>query len=268
MKLDYPIGVIAYDINQQVKFSLEYAGELFDGNTIERLLFTFSTLVTQVSNVLYNPTLAVSNLSYLSKEETDTILRKWNDTDKDYPSDKTIHSLFEKQVLKFPNDLAVVYEDIKLTYKQLNERANQLAHYLIKHYNIKSDSLIVLLLDRSENIIIAILGALKAGAAYVPMDPGYLDDRIKYILEDTNTNLVIANNTYTNRINTINNKVNIISIDDKSFIKNLTKHSNTNPKVNNLTSNNFAYVIYTSGTTGNPKGVMVHIIHVSTESPI
>ena len=256
-KLDYPIAVIAYEINNGLTFSLKYAGELFESNTMEGLLSTYSTLLTGVSNVLYNPTLAVSDLSYLSKEETDTILSKWNDTDKDYPSDKTIHYFFEEQVLKAPNNMAVVYEDIKLTYKELNNRANQLANYLIKHHNIKPDDLVALLLDRSEHMIIAIFGVLKAGAAYVPMDPEYPDDRIKYILSDTNTNLVIANNTYTKRVNTINNKVNTTAIDDKSFTQNLTKYDNTNPVVDNLTSNNLAYVIYTSGTTGNPKGVMI-----------
>ena len=255
-KLDYPIAVIAYETNEGLIFSLKYAGELFESNTMEGLLSTYNTLLTGVSNVLYNPTLAVSDLSYLSKEETDTILRKWNATDKDYPSNKTIHSLFEEQVLNSPNNIAVVYEYAKLTYRELNERANQLAHYLIKH-NIKPDDLVALLLGRSENMIIAILGVLKAGAAYVPMDPEYPDDRIKYILSDTNTNLVIANNTYTKRINTISDKVTTIPVDSKAFIKDLTKYPDTNPKLNNLTSNNLAYVIYTSGTTGNPKGVMI-----------
>ena len=127
---------------------------------------------------------------------------------------------------------------------------------LLKHHSIKPDDLVTLLLDRSENMIIAILGVLKAGAAYVPMDPEYPDDRIKYILSDTNTNLVIANSIYTKRLNSINNKVKRIAIDSKVFIKDLTKHSNTNPKVKDLTSKNLAYVIYTSGTTGKPKGVL------------
>ena len=204
-KLDYPIAVIAYEINNGLTFSLKYAGELFESNTMERLLNTLGTLLTGVSNVLHNSSLAVSDLSYLNEKEAELILRKWNDTDKDYPSDKTIHSLFEEQVLKFPNNVAVVYEDARLTYKELNERANQLAHYLIKHHTIKPDTLIALLLGRSEYMIVAILGVLKTGAAYVPMDPEYPDDRIKYILKDTNTNLVIANNTYTKRINTISN---------------------------------------------------------------
>ena len=256
-KLDYPIAVIAYDADNQLTFSLKYAGELFESNTMERLLNTLATLLTGVSNVLNHPSLTLNKLTYLNKQEQELILKKWNDTDKDYPSNKTIHSLFEEQVLNSPNNVAVVYEDTKLTYKELNEKANQLAHYLIKHHSIKPDDLVTLLLDRSENMIIAILGVLKAGAAYVPMDPEYPDDRIKYILSDTNTNLVIANSIYTKRLNSINNKVNTIPIDSKVFIKDLTKHSNTNPKVKDLTSKNLAYVIYTSGTTGKPKGVMI-----------
>ena len=256
-KLDYPIAVIAYDADNQLTFSLKYAGELFESNTMERLLNTLATLLTGVSNVLNHPSLTLNKLTYLNKQEQELILKKWNDTDKDYPSNKTIHSLFEEQVLNSPNNVAVVYEDTKLTYKELNEKANQLAHYLIKHHSIKPDDLVTLLLDRSENMIIAILGILKAGAAYVPMDPEYPDDRIKYILSDTNTNLVIANSIYTKRLNSINNKVKRIAIDSKVFIKDLTKHSNTNPKVKDLTSKNLAYVIYTSGTTGKPKGVII-----------
>ena len=256
-KLDYPITVTASDTNKRLNFSLQYAGELFDSSTMERLLNTLGTLLAQVGSVLHNPSLKVNTLIYLNKKEADLILRKWNDTDKDYPSDKTIHFLFEEQVPKFPNNTAVVYEDIRLTYKELNEKANQLAHYLIKHHNIKPDDLVTLLLDRSEYMIIAILAVLKAGAAYVPMDPEYPDDRINYIFEDTNTDIVITNSMYTKRINTINNRVNIIPMDDKSLIKNLTKYSNTNPNINKLTSNNLAYVIYTSGTTGLPKGVQI-----------
>ena len=252
----FDIETFIDDRDEVLRGSFNYRVSLYKESTIKRFINTYINILEQVSKVSNNKELTLSDLSYLSQKETDTILHKWNDTDRDYPSNKTIHTLFEEQVVKSPNNVGVVYEGVKLTYKELNERANQLAHYLIKH-NITPDDLVTLLLDRSENMIIAILGVLKAGAAYVPMDPEYPDDRIKYILEDTNTNLVIANNTYTKRINTINNKVTTISIDAESFTQNLTKYDNTNPVVDNLTSNNLAYVIYTSGTTGNPKGVMI-----------
>ena len=105
-------------------------------------------------------------------------------------------------------------------------------------------------------MIIAILAVLKAGAAYVPMDPNYPDDRIKYILDNTNTNIVITNNIYNSRINKLS-KINAIPIDNDAFSKTLNILPSANPIVNNLTSNNLAYVIYTSGTTGNPKGVLI-----------
>ena len=255
-KLDYPIAVIAYDKDKELSFSLQYAGELFKDEVINKLLTTVNILLTQVSNILDTPQLNTQNLKYLSTKEEELILKTWNDTDKEYPHDKTIHSLFEDQVLKTPNNIAVIYQDIKLTYKQLNDRANQLAHYLIKHHNIKPDTLIALLLDRSENMLIAILAVLKAGAAYVPMDPQYPNDRIKYILSDTNTTLVLANNTYTKRIKKLK-KVNVIPIDDNTFLKEINTYSSINTTVKELTSSNLAYVIYTSGTTGNPKGVMI-----------
>ena len=158
-------------------------------------------------------------------------------------------------MVKSPNNTAVIYEDVKLTYKELNEKANQLAHYLIKQHNIKPDSLITLLLDRSECMIISILGVLKAGAAYVPMDPEYPDDRIKYILNDTKTDIVITNEIYNKKVNKINKKVSTIAIDDS--IQKLDKYPITNPIIDNLTSNNLSYIIYTSGTTGKPKGVQI-----------
>ena len=170
----FDIETFIDDRDEVLRGSFNYRVSLYKESTIKRFINTYINILEQISKVSNNKELTLRELTYLSQKETDIILGKWNDTDKDYPSDKTIHSLFEEQVLKFPNNIAVVYEDAKLTYKELNERANQLAHYLIKHHNIKPDDLVALLLDRSENMIIAILGVLKSGAAYVPMDPEYL----------------------------------------------------------------------------------------------
>ena len=261
----FDIETFIDDSDEILRGSFGYRVSLYKEDTIKRCIYTYIHILQQVSQVSNNKELALSNITYLSKREEDLILKEWNNTDKSYPSDKTIHSLFEEQVIKAPNNIAVVYEDIKLTYKELNKRANQLAHYLIKHHNIKPDSLITLLLDRSEHIIIAILAVLKAGAAYVPMDPNYPDDRIKYILDNTNTNIVITNNIYNSRINKLS-KINAIPIDNDAFSKTLNILPSANPIVNNLTSNNLAYVIYTSGTTGNPKGVLIE--HKNTISLI
>ncbi len=123
----------------------------------------------------------MSDLRYLNQETSDKVLLDWNDTDKDYSFEKTIHGLFEEQVKRTPDNIALIYEDKKLSYKELNEKANQLANYLNKKYNIKPGTLVTLCLDRSEHMLIAILAVLKAGGTYVPMDPTYPDERIQNI---------------------------------------------------------------------------------------
>lgn len=153
-------------------------------------------------------------------------------------NNKVLHILFEEQVKKTPDSIALVYENTKLTYHELNERSNQLAHYLIKQFSPKPDTLITLCLDRSEKMIITILAVLKSGAAYVPIDPQYPKERIKFIMDDTQARLMITDDWY----------VNAQSI--------FTHESKINP-MPEVTNNHLAYVIYTSGTTGNPKGVMI-----------
>ncbi|MDD9337855.1 MAG: amino acid adenylation domain-containing protein [Rickettsiaceae bacterium] len=202
----------------------------------------------------------IKNYNLLSHKQYQQIINNWNDTDKDYPSDKTIQALFEEQVARTPNNIAIVYEETKLTYRQLNERANQLANYLREAYEISPDTLIALCLDRSEHMLIAILGVLKAGGAYVPMDSSYPDERISYILEDTSSKLVLTNEVHKQRLDslaiTTTSQVTILAIDDQQVQVLLASHLASNPTTS-TTSNNLAYVIYTSGTTGNPKGVMI-----------
>ena len=170
--------------------------------------------------------------------------------------------MFEEQVEKSPNNIAVVYEDIRLTYRELNDRANQLASYLKQIHDIKPDTLIALCLDRSEYMLIAILGVLKAGGAYVPMDPNYPDERIKYILEDTGAKVVVTNEIYRKRleelvhITNVSEAVSIVAIDSERTQQQIMVQSVTN-LATETTSTNLAYVIYTSGTTGQPKGVMI-----------
>jgi non-ribosomal peptide synthetase component F len=218
----------------------------------------------------------IAKLDYLDQENYQKIIHEWNDTDKVYPDNKTIGKLFEEQAGRSPDSIAVVYDKIQLTYCELNERANQLANYLITHYKIRSDELIALCLDRSEHMLIAILAVLKAGGAYVPMDPSYPDERIGYILNDTNSRIVLTNEVYRSKlekIRAINFKdseelktlrgielnddlaLSILGIDSQELQEQISLQTKSNPVVL-TTSSNLAYVIYTSGTTGNPKGVM------------
>ncbi|KAB2835621.1 MAG: AMP-binding protein, partial [Caedimonadaceae bacterium] len=261
-KLDYPLAIIAYEANKELNFTLKYAGELFSQDVIETLLSVIKTLLDQIG---MNPAHASQSLNYLSEEQYDQILYRWNETEKAYPQDKTIHTLFEEQAERTPDNIAVVYEEIQLTYKELNERANQLAHYLRQHHEIKADALVTLCLDRSESMLIGILAVLKAGGAYVPMDPSYPDERIQYILKDTESHVILANEVYRERLEDLShagldqrgeNKATVIGIDSTALQQKLQTQPTTNPNLP-LPSTSLAYVIYTSGTTGNPKGVMI-----------
>ncbi|NDA90313.1 MAG: amino acid adenylation domain-containing protein, partial [Alphaproteobacteria bacterium] len=217
-----------------------------------------------LNNILRNQ----DNKLYLTREDYSKIIKIWNQVDRDYPSDKAIHKLFEEQVEKTPENVALVYESVRLTYRELNARSNRLAHYLINTYEIKPDTLVVLCLGRSEHMLIGILAVLKAGGAYVPIDPSYPDERIKYILEDTGTKVVLTNEIYKQRledisksalINRVNTELNyypqILGIDSNKLQEELSLKLGTNLNTE-VTSNNLSYVIYTSGTTGNPKGVL------------
>jgi len=262
-KVDYPLGIIAYEGKSQLIFILKYAGELFSKDTIEHLLSLIKVLLEQIAG---NPYQETQNLSYLNADQYQQIIQTWNETEKDYPDQKTIHELFEEQVERAPDNIAIVYEETRLTYKELNERANQLAHYIRQSYEIKPDTLIALCLDRSEHVLIGILAVLKAGGAYVPMDSTYPDERIQYILEDTNTQIILTNKTHKERLESISNaklmdagaqqQLAILAIDHPTLQDELYAYPTTNPKTS-TTSSHLAYVIYTSGTTGKPKGVMI-----------
>lgn len=183
----------------------------------------------------------------LDEEEKQKILIEWNSTQKDYPQGKTIHQLFEEQAEKNPEKVAVIFEDTSLTYRKLNEKANQLAHFL-KEKGIKPDTLIAIACDRSFDLIIGILAILKAGGAYVPLDPTYPLERLSYMIEDTQAPFILTQSFLKDHLPKTN--ANLILLDDTALFNDYSS-SNLDP-----TSQSLAYVIYTSGSTGKPKGVM------------
>ena len=156
-----------------------------------------------LEQITKTPSESISKLDYLSKAEKYQLLEEFNDTVVDYPKDKTIIELFEEQVEKTPDSIAVVFENVELTYRELNTKANKLGANLRETYKVKADDLLGIKLDRSEQMIIAILGVLKSGGAYVPIDPEYPDERIKYIEEDSSCKVVIEqyNVDRSNKIN-------------------------------------------------------------------
>ena len=191
-------------------------------------------------------------------------INAWNNTENCYPMDKTIHALFEAQVVKTPDNIALVYEDKKFTYAELNQITNRLAHYLIKQQHIQADDLIALYLERNEYMLITILAVLKAGAAYVPIEIKYPEERVLHILQDTKTRLVLSTATQQDQLTRLCQQCvqkakttpEIVVLDSPALHNELEQYSASNPLT--LTkSSDLAYVIYTSGSTGKPKGVMI-----------
>ena len=266
----FDISTFIDDSQPCLSGNFNFAVSLYNEATIHRFIETYTVILQQLAMLAHDSykqeQTKISDLNYLTSAQNEQIIYNWSQTDKEYQSNKTIKDLFEEQVEKSPDNIAVVYEETKLTYRELNDKANQLANYLREINDIKPDTLIALCLDRSEYVVIAILAVLKAGAAYVPIDPGYPDERIRYILKDTNTRVVLTEKIHQQRLHAIVNidlthtreagqQAEILAINSVNILEQLSLQLLTNP-VTITTSTNLAYVIYTSGTTGNPKGVL------------
>ncbi|MBW4594952.1 MAG: amino acid adenylation domain-containing protein [Brasilonema angustatum HA4187-MV1] len=227
----------------------EYSTDLFDPSTIERMTGHFVTLLEAI---VANSTERISQLPILTKVEERQLLIEWNKTGADYPQDRCIHSLFEQQVERTPDAVAVVFENQQLTYHQLNCRANQLAHYL-RSLGIGSEVLVGLCVERSLEMVVGLLGILKAGGAYVPLDPEYPTERLSFILKDAQVRVLLTQQHLVEKLP--KHQARFVCLD--SDWEKIAQNSSSNP-LNSATPDNQAYVIYTSGSTGKPKGVLVN----------
>jgi len=226
-----------------------YNTDLFDELTIVRMGGHFQQLLEEIVS---SPDKKLTDLSVLTESERDQLLRKWNTTEADYSQDKCIHQLFEAQVEKNPDVLAVVFENQQLTYAQLNAQANQLAHYL-RSQGVCPEVLVGICAERSLEMVIGLLGILKAGGAYVPIDPGYPRERISFMLEDAKPAIVLIHSATRGVL-----PEDTPSIDINLALEAIVQHDEENPP-NLCRVQNLAYVIYTSGSTGKPKGsALVH----------
>ncbi|MFF5106896.1 amino acid adenylation domain-containing protein [Streptomyces sp. NPDC000134] len=249
-KVDYPLAVVAREEGDELTVTLWYAGELFEDATIDTLLDVTRTLFAQVAQDVTQPVDALELVSPAMIERFDA----WNRTRAEFPAHKTLHGLFEEQAAAWPDETAVVYRDRRLTYRQLNEKANELAHYLCSVAQLRPDDLVALVVDKSEVMITAILAVWKTGAAYVPIDPGYPDDRISFMLQDTRARLVVTDRANAERLATVPDVAGLTVVTADHLP--MGYRSRENP-VTEVTSTDLAYAIYTSGTTGRPKAVLV-----------
>ncbi|MEO7584342.1 MAG: amino acid adenylation domain-containing protein [Ferruginibacter sp.] len=233
---------------QGLYLAVEYCNDLYNEQTIKRMMAHFTRLLNAV---VTSPEQNIGMLPMLTNAEEQQLFQ-FNDAVVDYPQDKTIVSLFEEQAEEKPTNIALVFEAKKLTYKELNEQSNQLAHYL-RRKGVKEDVLVPICIDRGIEMLVGILGILKAGGAYVPLDPEYPVSRISYMLEDTAAKIVVASRESRLKLIGIEN-IDVIEIDgDWSAI---SKCPADNLQINTQ-PHHLAYVIYTSGSTGRPKGVMI-----------
>ncbi|BDA68754.1 hypothetical protein CAL7716_029200 [Calothrix sp. PCC 7716] len=227
--------------------AFEYNTDLFQESTIKRIAGHLQTLL---EGIAANPQQRLSELTLLTESEQHQLLLKWNNTKVGYPQQKCIHELFEVQVERTPDAVAVVYENQQLTYRKLNARANQLAHYL-RSLGVKPEVLVGICVERSLDMVIGLLAILKAGGAYLPLDPSYPTKRLAYMLEDSQPGVLLTQQYLLESLP--NHKAQVICVDSDWEL--IADESTENP-ASSITVDNLAYVIYTSGSTGKPKGAM------------
>jgi amino acid adenylation domain-containing protein len=234
----------------------EYNTDLFEATTISRMETHFKTLLV---GIVANPELHISELALLNKAERHQLLAEWNHTQADYPQDKCIQQLFENRVEQAPDACAVVFEDKPMSYRELNAKANQVAHYL-RSLEIGPEVLVGICVERSLEMVMGLLGILKAGGAYVPLDPDYPKERIAFMLADAKVPVLLTQEKLISGLSEpiqhlrskIQNKVVCLDTDWEV----ISVQCAENP-VSEVQPSNLAYVIYTSGSTGRPKGVQI-----------
>ncbi|HJT74451.1 MAG TPA: amino acid adenylation domain-containing protein, partial [Chitinophaga sp.] len=232
------------EAGEEIQVSIEYNSDLFEKETVSRMAGHLEQLL---QTIIADPSMPLCRFDYVSDGEKEQLLETFNDTTVLYNKDRLVIDLFEEQVERTPDHTALVFGETALCYRDLNERANKLANYLGANYALMPNQLAGIKLVRSEWMIIATLAVLKTGAAYVPVDPGYPQDRIDYMLTDSNCRLVVDEELL------------------RHFMQTVEEYDNTNP-VRTAQPDDLVYVIYTSGSTGRPKGVMVankHVVNIA-----
>jgi amino acid adenylation domain-containing protein len=255
-KMDVRLGVEQFDVSCELvrkqnglEGQLSYATDLFDEPSIRRLVAHYIRLLERI---VENPDHPVGDLDFLSKDERQQILLDWNDTAKDFPRGSYVHELFGEQAKRTPDAAAAVFEDESLTYRELDERSNQLACFL-RRRGVGPEVLVGICLDRSLEMIVGLLGILKSGAAYVPLDPNYPPQRLAFMVADSAAQLILTRRSFASRLAIPDSAIVCFDTEWARIANELPRP----PPPTHLNPSNPAYVIYTSGSTGVPKAVMV-----------
>jgi amino acid adenylation domain-containing protein len=236
------------DVGGVYQGHLKYKADLFSVDTVSAFADHYIRLL---GALVATPDTRISRAPLLSPAEQSMILREWNDTARDYPRDVCLHELITAQVDRTPDAIAVVFEGQRLTYRELDRRANQLAHYLQKR-GVTAETRVGICLDRSVEMIIGLLGILKAGAAYVPLDPSYPKARLAFMLDDTGAGILLSQKHLEPLLQSASSEIVWLDAD----WKHIANESKDRPE-QRVRANHLAYVIYTSGSTGRPKGALI-----------
>ena len=254
-KVPIGMGVAKFDLilfivdgGESLRCSFTYNTDLFDATTIARMVRHFQTLL---ESIVANPDEGLSDLPLLIDTERKQLLVDWNNTTTANAKNKCIHELFEAQVKRAPDAIAVLFEAAQLTYREVNQRANQLAHYL-KNHGVGPEVLVGICMERSLEMVVGLLGILKAGGAYVPLDPNYPKEGLASTLEDAQVSVLLTQQRLVEYLPKPDAKV--ICLDSGWEV--ISQESGEDP-VEEAIADNLAYVIYTSGSTGRPKGVEI-----------
>jgi amino acid adenylation domain-containing protein len=244
----FDLEVHVWEAAGQFRVDFVYSTDLFDGATIRRMLGHYERVLI---GVVADPACRLSALPLLSDPERRQLLVEWNDTATAFPQDKCVHQLFEEHVARAPNAVAAAFEDRQLTYGELDARANQLAHQLIA-LGVGPETLVGVCLERSLDLIVALLGILKAGGGYMPLDPSYPDARLAFMLTDASAPVLITQQDLLERLPLFEGGLLCLDRDWSA----ISEQPDTQPP-GRAAADNLAYVIYTSGSTGTPNGVCI-----------
>ena len=255
-ELDIDQGTSQFDLTMfmeeteaGLRVKVEYNTDLFSPQTINRFLGHYERLL---EGIVTNPTQQIADIPFLLEAEQHQLLVTWNDTAVPYPQDKGLHHLFEEQVERTPNAIALVFEETQLTYRELNERANQLAHHLQK-LGIGPETLVGVFTERSLEMVIALYGVLKAGGTYLPLDPAFPSERLAFMAQDAQVSLILTQQELLDEI--FQHDAALICLD--TDWEAIASSNQQQPITSRPTPEDLAYIIYTSGSTGKPKGVQL-----------
>ncbi|KWN72171.1 hybrid non-ribosomal peptide synthetase/type I polyketide synthase [Burkholderia ubonensis] len=245
----FDLNVNVLDAGQELLIDCDYNTDLFERSTVQRFLGIYRKLLTSLAG---DASAAVARLPLLSDAERDTLTVEWNRTDTDFGADaeQPLHRLFEQQAERTPDAVAAVHDDASLTYAELNLRANRLAHHLIA-LGVAPDSLVGVAMERSLDMIVALLAILKAGGAYVPVDPDYPAERVRFMIDNAQLRWLLTQQHLLAALPDTDARLIVVDRDAHEFAA--APASNPTPA---LSGNNLAYMIYTSGSTGRPKGAL------------